>query len=207
MYDSEGWRRSGLRCGSKTGPAEGNRVGEGGSDRAADRGYEGRRRVNRDDLAEMNGRCTRLIEEIPENSRKIGLHREAFLVNQERKNGSREVHRQGVTDVQAADERTLGCRNQVGDDQGELLRQAARVDRYDDALDGVLCCCQERFDFLDGESSIGLENDIHAGDLVVGHAVRQYVCSSRAAGKGRVGVIECGGSRRSGEGATTRDWC
>src|SRR6266481_232518 len=152
----------------------------------------------------MNGRCRRLIEEIRENSRKIGLHREAFLVDQERKDGIREVYSQGVADVQAADERTLGCRNQVSDDQGELLRQAAWVDRYDDALDGVLCCCQERFDLLDGESSIRLENDIHAGDLVVGHAVRQYVCSSRAAGKGRVGVIECGGSRRSGEGATTR---
>jgi len=80
---------------------------------------------------------------------------------------SREFTVKGVADVQAADERTLGRRIRLVMNQGELLRQAARVDRYDDAST-VSCAVAKEVRFPGWrKSSIGLENDIHAGDLVV----------------------------------------
>src|SRR5207247_1073627 len=54
--DIKGRGRRGLRCGRKTGPAEGNRVGRGGSDCSSRGRCEGCNDVNRDGLAEMDCR-------------------------------------------------------------------------------------------------------------------------------------------------------
>src|SRR5229473_6800632 len=86
--------------------------------------------------------------EIVESRRKALRDLQPFRIHKKGIRIQNDVHRERVTDVQAADEGIRGRLDFVCSDDGELSL-TARVDGDDDAFDDVRLSTKQRLEFLD----------------------------------------------------------